>query len=213
MTPVKISIAVMAHPDRAKEADKLFRKLGKFYSRALVFDKDNNEWNTGVEALHAHTDSDYHVIIQDDAIIGPKFFENVFRAILYAPQNTALSFYTGKVRPFPKRVATAVATARNVNASYLQWDRLGWGVCFSLPTYQIDQMLGYVKGSSLPFDQRISLFYNRYKLPVFYTNPSLVNHDYKLGSLIKNDYNQEPRVAHYFEPEEVEVWNERVVQI
>lgn len=205
----------MAHPKRTAEAEILYRKLAKqkFYSVSLVFDDENNEWKNGVKSLNAHTDSEWHIIIQDDAIIGTDFKENVESAITSLGQKTLLSFYTGTVRPFPTRVKLAVKRAEEMGASFLKCDRLLWGVCFAIPTEQIESMLDFVKNKRLPFDERIGYYYNRTHKPVYYTYPSLSDHDYMMGSLIGNDRDPEPRKAHKFEPEIKYGWTTRTVDI
>jgi hypothetical protein len=67
---------------------------------------------------------------------------------------------------------------------------------------------------------RIGTIYHRNRLPVFYTNPSLVDHDNDLGSLLKEspnvpaaEYEKQPRRARNFIGDRQPSWNSRFVDI
>jgi hypothetical protein len=212
---VKVSVAIMAHPDRSSEAIKLSKKLhkGKFHGVSLIFDDGQGEWETGVRALRAHVDSDWHIVIQDDAIISESFYTNVIKAIENVPEHTLLSFYTGTVRPFPSAVKRAVTKAMETSASYLSFPTLNWGVAYAIPTDTIEQVLLEVERSRLPYDERIGRYYLKNGKKVYYTAKSIVDHNYKLGSLVGNDRDSKPRKAHVYEPKEIFTWNKKVVEI
>lgn len=211
----QISISVMAHPKRAENAKKLYEKLNgmPFSSLTLVYDDSSNEWDTGKRSLLAHGASDWHIVLQDDAIIGDTFYDNVLAAVTHVPKRSLISLYTGRVRPFAKMVTDAVGRANTNNASWLVADRLMWGVGIAIPTEHIEPLLEFSKRSPVVYDRRIGLYYYRARLPVYYTNPSLVDHDHTLGSLIGNDYAAEPRVAHKFADADGVTFNSRVVRI
>lgn len=211
---MRVSIAIMAHPKRAVEAKRLFEKVEKmpFSFKALVFDDGNGEWETGKRSLRQAYMSDWHIVLQDDAIIADSFYTNVVSAIKAAPYECPISFYTGTVKPFSPRVARAATEARTNGASFIEFYRLMWGVGFAMPVDHIEQMLQYVDHrSDLPFDERISLYYDRNKLPVLYTNPSIVDHDYKLDSIANSGYSGEPRKARNYTSDSVANWNNKTV--
>lgn len=210
-----ITIAIMAHPKRKEYAAALFEQLKQypFDEVTLVFDSDNCEWTTGVEALTQGIifGSDWHVVIQDDAILPADFYSHIKNAIANVPDRTLISLYTGTVRPFRSRVEAAVNNAKNV--SWLRSNTLYWGVGIIIPTQHIGPMLEFVADrKDVPYDARIGVFYQRNRLPVYYTNPSLVNHNDDIGSLIKNDYAAEKRVAHRFVSGPLN-WNSKYIQI
>lgn len=212
---MKISVSIMSHPSRKESATALYKKVTNkgFYETSLTFDDGGGEWATGVRALKSHTDSDYVILLQDDAIISNEFYDNALQAILSAPEQSLLSFYTGTVRPYESAVKRAVKKAGDIGASYLSFPTLNWGVGFAIPTNDIEPMLEFVKNMRQPFDERIGRYYLLNKKTVYYTYPSLVDHNYKLGSLIGNDKSVEPRKAHVYQPNKVYNWNKKVVAI
>ncbi len=211
-----ISISVMAHPKRLAVANKLKRKLElmPFDSVQIVFDDGTGEWETGKRALEAHSDALWHIVVQDDAIIPETFYYNVQKALENVPSESLISFYLGQVRPFPRQVSQAFQNAMDINASWLQAKTLYWGVCICIPVKHINPMLKTVKNSQLLYDQRIGSYFNKMKLPVYYTTISLADHNYKLSSLTGHDYRKEPRIAHCYIGEDiVDNWNSEVVHI
>lgn len=217
MSQIKISVAIMAHPSRYKSAEKLLKRLNhqKFHGVSLVYDKNNNEWENGKASLLSHPGSDWHIVIQDDAIISKDFYRNARNAILNVPKPTLISFYTGTVRPKVTEVKAAVDKAKEARSSWLRSNDLYWGVGLAIPTSQIDEVLESAKNKTSLYDRRIGWRYKKHNLPVYYTVPSLVDHNYKIGSILGNDYATEPRKAHWYEPELIDVtnWNKKEVKI
>lgn len=193
---MKITVTVMAHPKRKAQAEALYTELAKqpFYKCSITWDQKNSEWHTGKRALKAHLDGDWHIVLQDDAIIPPNFYEHALAAIQHVPLKTLVSFYTGTVKPFPGRVKSAVRRANEKGYCWLKGYLLFWGVGIAIPTDQILPMLDFVAGHTEPYDTRIGYFYQRNMLPVLYTNPSLVDHNEAIGSLLDHVH-PEPRVA------------------
>lgn len=212
---MKITIAIMAHPSRTEQANALYKKLAQypFAAPQIIWDEQNSEWHTGRRALEYGVDKgDVHVVLQDDAIINEYFFTNLQKALKAAPQRTLLSLYTGTVRPFNERVGKAVAKANG--ASWLQGYTLFWGVGIVIPTDHITHLLEFCDNETDPYDTRIGLFYFRNMLPVLYTNPSLVDHDDDIGTLVgqRADLPQGRRVARNMINSDVE-WNGNIVEI
>lgn len=197
---MRISAAIMAHPKRGKQAGILYKKLKAmpFNQVTLVMDTKNDEWSTGKVALQAyHPGSDWHVVIQDDALLTPNFYENLEGAIKALPMKTLFSLYTGTARPLARRVSEAVAKAKD--GDWLQSHQLYWGVGIVIPADHIAPMLEFVEPIELQYDNKVGEFYCQNGLPVYYCIPSLVNHDDELGTLIAGhgtDVSPEPRVAH-----------------
>lgn len=210
---MKISVTVMAHESRRMYAYNLYEKLFRqdFFKISIIYDDGNGEWDTGVRSLRANADSDWHIVIQDDAIISDNFYNNALNAILNAPEPTLLSFYTGTVRPYRSKFIRAVNKARAENASYLSYNTLCWGVAFAIPTKDIDTMLDFVSSSRLLYDARIGSYYQKTWKNVYYTNPSIVDHNWELPSLTGHNVVLR-RVAHHYEPDMVE-FNNKVVQV
>jgi hypothetical protein len=198
---MNISVSIMAHPKRKIQAGYLqsILKMYPFVDVTIIWDELNNEWHTGKRALQGGivNASDWHVVIQDDAILTPYFYENLESAINGLPEQSLLSLYTGTARPLAERVAAAVSKAPD--GSYLGFHQLLWGVGITIPTSHIQPMLEFVDDIKLQYDNRVGEFYGQQGKMVYYTAPSLVDHDDELDTLVPGhgrDINPEPRKAH-----------------
>lgn len=197
---MKISLAIMAHPARRQQAELLFAQVRRypFAGAQIVYDEKREEWDTGKRALQAGLGhGDWHVVIQDDAILTPDFYENLENAIKALKQKTLISLYTGTARPMGRRVKEAMGKAKD--GEWLRLNQLLWGVGIVLPTSQIEPMLEFVEDIELQYDNKIGEFYNLNNLPVYYTVPSLVDHNDNMGSLLDGHgkaVNDDPRIAH-----------------
>jgi len=88
-----------------------------------------------------------------------------------------------------------------------------WGVGILIPSSHIEPMLEFVDDRTEPYDTRIGIFYQRNRLPVYYTMPSLVDHDDDLGTVIPG-HGTVPgaRVAHRLATGPVR-WNKHTISI
>lgn len=197
---MKISVAIMAHPKRMVEAASLMTQLLEypFCDYRLITDAGNSEWATGKRALQVGIGmGEWHVVIQDDAILTPNFYENIENALIALNQKTLVSLYTGTSRPIPGRVTAAVKAAPD--GSFLRFAQLMWGVGLVIPSSHIAPMLEFVEDIDLQYDNKIGEFYCRQGLPVYYTVPSLVDHNDDIDSLLPGHgraINHEARKAH-----------------
>lgn len=210
---MKITVTVMAHPKRREAAEALYLELVNypFAHVSITWDEQNNEWHTGERALRCGANkADWHVVIQDDAILCDDFYGNLVAALSVLPERVLTSLYTGTGRPLGKRVKAAVEKA--ADASWLRHYILFWGVAIAIPSDHIEPMLDFVKDRTEPYDFRIGVFYQRNRLPVYYTNPSLVDHNEAMGSLIDNDKPEQTRVAHKL-VQGLTNWNSEVIDI
>ena len=196
-----ISVSIMAHPRRREAAKALYNQLQQypFSDVYIIWDELNSEWHTGRRALRGGIvlGSDWHVVIQDDAILTPNFYENISGAIEALPAKTLFSLYTGTSRPMPGRVKSAVENSPD--GSWLRFHQLMWGVGIVIPSDHIEPMLEFVEDIELQYDNKIGEFYCRNGLPVYYCVPSLVDHDDDIDTLIEGHgrhISPEPRKAH-----------------
>lgn len=204
----------MSHHARKKYALALYHKLDSmtFTCVTPVFDENNSEWDNGVEALQLHDDSDYHVVIQDDAIIGNNFYVNLEAALKSLPQKSLLSLYLGQGRPSKYHVISAFNKAINSNSSFISHTKLLWGVCIAIPTKDIELILEHAKRySKLQYDNRIGTYYRDIRKPIYYTTISIVDHDDSLPSLTGHHTNLK-RVAHKYS-DELLVFNSKIVEM
>lgn len=193
----------MSHPDRRTYAQALYGQLsGDPFTDIEIIqnEKDDGtlherEWDNGERCLRWGVGkADYHVVIQDDAILTDYFYENLVSAIEATPVKSLMSLYTGQSRPFPQRVSAGVEKAPE--GSFLQFWLLLWGVCIVIPSDHIEPMLEFVEGMQEQYDNRIGIFYQRNMLPIYYTMPSLVDHDDNLPSLLGHGIAPGRRIAH-----------------
>lgn len=203
----------MSHEKRAKEAKALLEKLQAmpFLSTLAIFDRANDEWDTGKRCWTMYDSGDWHIVIQDDAIISENFYDNVVAALSKVPSKSMVSFYTGKVKPFPSKVTRAVMQADVSAYSWLRANNLLWGVCVAIPTDMVEPVLESAEKSRALYDKRLGTYFNRRGLPIYYSYPSLVDHDDSLPSL--TNHHIKKRVAHNYEPGLVTNWNSGVIDI
>lgn len=208
---MKISCSIMAHPKRAKEAKDMYDLLHKmpFTCITPVFDEINLEWDTGKRSLTLHDSSDWHVVLQDDAIISENLYDNLVNAIDNLPgEETIISLYTGTNRPHSHKVSRTVAMAQKAEASWIQGRSLHWGVGICIKTSEIERLVKEVDSSPLPYDNRIGKYYRSKNWPVWYTNPSLVDH--RDDESILDHHNHGPRKAHNYCGDKIEFNNKYV---
>lgn len=195
---IKLSAAIMAVPERSEQARHLCELLANqgLYAQ-IIFDTDRTEWHTGKRALLTYDDdADYHIVLQDDAIIGDNFVKNAIAAIQDVPVRTLISFYTGKTRPYKISVQEAVDKAKRGDGSWLTFNTLLWGVGIAIPTEQIPS-IAYANSSIMAYDRRVGQFYKAVGKSVYYTFPSIVDHDDEMPSAL-NHQTTGRRVAHKF---------------
>jgi hypothetical protein len=145
----------MAHPKRKREAEALYKQLIQypFSDVYIIWDELNNEWHTGERALKGGIvlGSDWHLVIQDDAVLTPHIYDNIEGLISALPVKSVVSLYTGKVRPLQDRVIPAVQKAPN--GSFLSHYMMMWGVAILLPSDQIEAMLEFAADPMLREDK------------------------------------------------------------
>lgn len=208
-----LTVAIMAHPKRKAAAEALALELKSypFTDVSIVYDRIGSEWDTGARALQRGVNrGDYHLVIQDDAILTPGFYDNVVGAIENVPVRTLISLYVGTVKPFESRVKEAVDKA--YSATWLKHMLLLWGVAIAIPADHIEPMLDFVAEREEQYDTRIGIFYQRNIIPVFYTMPSLVDHNDDLGSLLDHGGAGKRRIAHKLATGPIR-WNRQVIDI
>jgi hypothetical protein len=214
---MKISVAIMTHMDRRQNAKALKAKLDTmwFEEVKLIYDTGIGEWDTGERAIqYGEGLVDWHIVLQDDAIIDDAFFENVYCALLNVPERSLVSFYLGKVKPYSDRVKLVFNRAIKVDASWISGSTLLWGVGIAIPTEQIPNVLVHARYyPRLLYDRRVGQYYLSKKMKVYYTTVSLVDHDYTLPSLTGHGNTKSPRVCHKFSNNKIIHYNSLVVAL
>lgn len=181
---IKVSASIMMHPSRTQYRDYLLDKLVDFGKVKISMDRGLGILDTSRRAWEMFDkDSDYHLVIQDDAVIGKNFKENVLKQIEKKPTH-AFSFYFGNRKRF-YRTARLAAAQGGVEMNWLSW-----GVAICLPTMIIPEMLeflGEITGKLENHDDTaIAHYLKKIELPVWYPMPSLVDHRNE-KSLVESD--------------------------
>ncbi len=174
---MNLSIAIMAHPDRATEANRLAAQLGA----RIAFDTgagQNANADFAWRLAAGQGKSDWCVVLVDDALPIADFRGHAEAALqsvwLHSP---LVSFYTGTGRPRPEKVIEAIAAADRKGDAWLRCDALLWGVGVALPTELVPGMLDAVATHPKSrYDMRLGQWATGAGYPILYTNPSLVDH-------------------------------------
>ncbi len=188
---MSLSVAVMMHPSRERYREYLVERLGDV---AIVMDEGGGLWDTCRRAWLARpSDSDFHLVLQDDAILCDGFMD---RAAEWLDHDSATSFYFGR------RDSYSEAVRAGLEAGSVTLPRLHWGLAVCLPTHLIEPMLAY--GGSLDIaqdDARIDRFLRSRGIPVRYPMPSLVDH--RIGDSLVGDPGCNRKAFHFIDAPDV----------
>jgi hypothetical protein len=187
---MKLSISVMAHSSRAKYFKELKERLGDV---PFSIDKAGAEigvWNNCKRAWQMHNrDAEFHVVIQDDAIVCKNFRARA-EAIL-GSQEQAYNFYFGNRRVY-KKLADAGMKQGHL---FTRWPN--WGVAICLPTKLIPDMIKFCdKLTTRHDDTRIGFFLKSKAIKIYFPMPSLIDHRTGEKSLVGDP--SDGRHAWYF---------------
>lgn len=173
----------MAHPTRQKFFGHLREKLG-------VSDKDfsidvNSEgvwFNCKRSWLMYDLKADWHIVVQDDAIVCDNFRNIAQKAIESAVEkygkNVALSFYWGNRQQYKEKARQGLKQGHVTS-------QLHWGIAVCLPTRLIKEMIKFCdKMEMRQDDARIKRFLNSQRIKVYYPLPSLIDHRTGEDSLV-----------------------------
>src|SRR5690606_672486 len=169
---MRVSYSVMAHPAREARA----RALGDLLGCPVVWDRGLGEDDTAARAWAVAGGSDWHVVLQDDAVAVEGFAEHA-AAMLAEADGSVVSLYVGTGYPqfIQAGVASAVRRADEVGARWLTAHALFWGVAVAIPTARVGDWLAY-RSEGWPYDRRIGVWARERGLTIKYTWPSLVGH-------------------------------------
>lgn len=210
---IRLSAAIMAHPSRAEHVEQLVDALDR--PVPVVWDRHNDKHDTGTRAMTSYDPrATHHLVVQDDALVSRDLLAGVERALRYVPEQSPLSLYVGRVRPF-SRAVDAAADAHDVEpASFLVMPELNWGVAVALPVRHIGDLFDwYPSGRLNGYDSRMGQWFRQRGIDCWYTWPSLVDHR-DTPSLIGHG---ERRHAHTFIGQHASAldadWTRRVLRV
>lgn len=165
----------MAHRRRAQFVDELLPQLP---GTKVTWDRENDRWDTGRRSMLAFDpDADWHLVVQDDAVLCPDFLPAVEAALSHVPERP-VSFYTGRVRPYAASIKTAVTRARAAGKPWLAMRGPHWGVAVAIPTHLIEDMIEWCDQQvGVPnYDRRMEKYFTRREILCWHSIPSLVDH-------------------------------------
>lgn len=173
----------MAHPDRAARVDELRAALGTLVPVAWDAEgppkRDPDRiWRTARRAWEMHhPDADWHLLLQDDAIVAPDLLEATSAALTCVPPRAIVSLYIGTGRPLPWMWKQLGERADQGGASWIVGPRVMWGVALAVRTESIPDMLAYAdQQHGIPDDMRVGRWARRQRWQAWFPWPSLVNH-------------------------------------
>ena len=178
---IKLSISVMAHPSRKEYFDYLRENLGDI---PFLIDEESmgTAWNCERAWKVYDPSANYHIVIQDDAIICKDFKNKAVKLIEEVTKERskiAFNFYYGTRARFRDEASEAM------KRGYIIKERPHWGLAICIPTSEIENMLKFWNTVSNPEDdERISQFLKSRNIPVYFPIPSYIDHRHELKSLV-----------------------------
>lgn len=211
---MNISLAIMAHPKRELWVPELEEKLP---GAEVVWDKINDRWDTGRRSLAAFDPAaDYHVVIQDDALVPENFMRILAEAMDNLPADGPVGLYFGKTRPRQATTARLFTLARKHNASWIRYPGPWWGVGIAVPTKDIGRIILYgdARTDIANYDLKIARYYQSLNKHCNYTFPSLVDHRTEDNPSLVPGRTGKNRRAYFYVgslPDQELVWTKRTV--
>lgn len=193
---VRLSIAVMAMPSRAEQAERLAEQVGA----TIVWDRGRGQSDTAYRALGAHDrGATHHIILEDDALPVPDFRRHAAEALAVSGERPLVSFYLGMgvpvlAQPF---IEAAIPYADRAGAAWFGNAPVA-GVALAYPVRDLTPLRRWWRDPAtpkLPYDERVSLWYRQRQRPVLATWPSLVDHADGPSTIHPPIEDQLPRVA------------------
>lgn len=180
---MKLSGSIMAHPDRAHLVDELWASLGvrvpvHWDDEGPASGNSDRVWRTARGGWNlANPHADWHVLIQDDAVLCADFLAGMERALEYVPEDAVVCPYLGQGGAVAHRWARIGEEANRRGASWVLSSKLMWGVAICLPTRLIPEMIARADAmAGVPDDMRVAGWVQRRHAEVWYPWPSLVDH-------------------------------------
>jgi len=181
---VKVSFSIMAHPDRAEHVHRILAAMGDV-EVPIASDNEGSPsgnadrvWRNARAAWLMHEpDADWHVLLQDDAVLCRDFAAGMNEALRHVQGPAVVSPYLGNGRTVPTRWETLAATADARGATWIRTSKLMWGVSIAIPTLLISDMIKHADTrAGVPDDMRVAGWAEKNGIDVWYTWPSLVDH-------------------------------------
>lgn len=172
------TIAVVAHTKRAEQAHELMESVGAAYMTV-------DDGTLGCEGNHRkawdwlnrYAQTEWCVVLEDDAQPVPNFSHQLAQALTYAP-TPIVSLYLGRKRPphWQSAIQHATQKAEHKNASYITAHQLLHAVGVAIHIDLVADMLHNTRNSIRPWDYTVGAYAQHIEEPITYLWPSLVDH-------------------------------------
>jgi hypothetical protein len=174
---VKISIAIVAHPDRYRMAQRLANHSPWDASSRVLFDDDG----IGAKANHLRAwewlstqHVDWGIVLEDDVILCEDFQGNLIQFLLHSP-SPVNSLYLGRGRPVQAQERIALAITQDI--SYITADALLSAQGYAMPVHYFSAKIQeQVSAVDLPIDESITHWVRSWHGKVAYPRYSLIDH-------------------------------------
>lgn len=183
---MRLSVSIMMHPSREWLLPYLKQKLGdvpvSMDTGFGLIENCRRAW-----LLHDPT-ADYHVVIQDDALVCDDFYTKAEEVLKKANGSPVSFFYCNPVgyRKF-KRFAD--------KEGYILGKALAGGVALCLPTAHISNMIALYDTLKFPCDDhRVGHYIVKNSLQWFAPIPSLISHRTDIASVCWKKKSENPAV-------------------
>lgn len=160
-----VSITIMAHPERKEMAEALSKEL----QAPVIYDRKNNIWDTCRRAWLAHpTDTDFALVLQDDAIVCKAFKAELRK--LVSNGDYLYSLYSSNV------VKTRLENAHADGKDHILTHHIYNEIALCMRTEYIMEMVEFCDSREAENDHEITNWAWRKALPIYYPYESLVDH-------------------------------------
>lgn len=180
---MKLSASIMAHPDRAECVAELLAALDRpvrvhYDTEGPASGNADRGWRTARGGWVMHDpDADFHLLLQDDALISADLLAGLERALEHVPPDAVVSPYLGRGGATPHRWRRMAADADRLGASWVVSSKLMWGVGIVLPVARISGMIAAAdRMTGITDDMRVAGWAEKTRTEVWYTWPCLVDH-------------------------------------
>lgn len=184
---MKLSVSVMAHPDRAPLVQELVAALDPAHALSIPVAMDDEGppsgntdrgWRTARRGWElADPAADFHLLLQDDAWPCADLLAGLSKALEHVPPDAVVSAYLGKGGAIGPRWGPIATEATRRRASWVRSHKLMWGVAIALPVKLIPEMIERANRSTgTPDDMRVCGWIEKRRGEVWYTWPSLIDH-------------------------------------
>jgi len=172
----RLSIAIMAHPKRERWVNEYL--VPRLPGARVVWDEKNDRWDTGSRSLQAHTDAEWHLVVQDDALLPNDFVAGVQKMLKAVPSGRPVGLYYGRVRPREFETRRLIAESNQKGASFIVHNGPWWGVGIVVPSAHVQSIVEWGnEHTGIPnYDRRISRWYQTEGIDCWYPQPSLIEH-------------------------------------